>query len=409
MRLAAGDCHVPLAGLSQKFHSPSVGETMSHVAPCSRHGGVNTGKELGMAAGATRQGNARAGQRLRSAFAGALAFGSLLGASLALTGCNQVFTVAVDGSSTVFPISEAAAESYEGERQAKLRVTVAESGTGGGFKKFCRGDIHVQGASRPILKREMEECRKAGIRYVELPVAFDALSVVVHPDNALQSITVEQLKVMWSPDAQGKIDDWRDVDPAFPNLPLTLYGPGTASGTFDYFTEAVVGKAKSSRTDFTPSEDDNLLVQGISSDRGALGYFGMSYYTANKGKVRALGISYKGGPPVYPTAETVQSGAYQPLARPLFIYVRADALDLAPVRAFVLFYLDNAPRLAAEVGFVGLPPQAYEIGRRRVIERQTGTGFSGAQDVGGNIKEILARPLTDAPPAPDAPPAKTGK
>jgi phosphate transport system substrate-binding protein len=323
----------------------------------------------------------------------------------ALAACNQVFVVSIDGSSTVYPISEAAAEGYMDGARVMLQASVGESGTGGGFKKFCRDELHVVGASRPILARELESCGKAGVKFIEILVAFDALSVVVHPDNPITNITVEELKTIWAPASQGKVQRWRDVNPAFPDTPLTLYGPGTASGTFDYFTEAVVGKAKSSRNDYTPSEDDNVLVQGLSSDRGGLGYFGMSYYSANKDKVRALGISFKGGPSVYPTAETVQSGAYKPLARPLFIYVNAKALELAPVRAFAEFYVDNAARLANEVGFVPLPPRAYQIARSRIDQRLTGTGFGGKQDVGGDIEEILLRPLSDAMPEAEKPAA----
>lgn len=322
------------------------------------------------------------------------------------SGGAQMFTVVVDGSSTVYPISEAAGEAYQRDQAGRVRVTVAESGTGGGFRKFCRNETHVQGASRPILAAEIEACRAAGVTFIELPIAFDALSVVVHPDNPLKDITVDDLKKIWAPEAQGKINNWRQVNPAFPEMSLTLFGPGTASGTFDYFTEAVVGEAKSSRSDYTPSEDDNVLVQGLSSDKGGLGYFGMSYYTVNKTRVRALGVSYKGGAPVYPTAETVQSGAYQPLSRPLFVYINAKALDVRPVQAFVDYYVKNAAKLATDVGFVPLPDNAYQIASERVSKRQIGTGFGGKQDVGGNITEVLARPLVEAPPAAPAEPAK---
>jgi phosphate transport system substrate-binding protein len=339
---------------------------------------------------------------------------------LALTGCGpaaapnggggtQMFTVIVDGSSTVYPISEAAGEAYQRDQAGRVRVTVAESGTGGGFRKFCRDETHVQGASRPILAAEIEACRAAGVSFIELPIAFDALSVVVHPENPLKDISVDDLKKIWAPEAQGQITNWRQVNAAFPDLALSLYGPGTASGTFDYFTEAVVGKAKSSRNDYTPSEDDNVLVQGLSSDKGGLGYFGMSYYTENRARVRALGVSYKGGAPVYPTAETVQSGAYQPLSRPLFVYINAKALNVRPVQAFVDYYLANAAKLATDVGFVPLPANAYQIAADRVAKRQTGTGFGGVQDVGGNIDEVLARPLVDAPPAPTTAPAEPAK
>jgi phosphate transport system substrate-binding protein len=218
---------------------------------------------------------------------------------------GDVFTVVVDGSSTVYPISEAAAEAYQADQGGRIRVTVAESSTGGGFRKFCRGETQVQGASRPILLDEMKTCAEAGVTVIELPIAFGALSVVVNPENPVKDLTIEELKKIWAPEAEGKVKTWKQVNAKFPDVALTLYGPGTASGTFDYFTEAVVGKAKAARTDFTPSEDDNVLVQGVSSDKGALAYFGMAYYTENKARVRALGISYQGKPPVYPTAETV--------------------------------------------------------------------------------------------------------
>lgn len=314
-------------------------------------------------------------------------------------GEKQVFTVIVDGSSTVYPIAEAAGEAYQGEEAGRVRVTVAESGTGGGFRKFCRNETHVQGASRPILADEMRACAEAGVAYIEMPIAFDALSIVVNPENPLKEITVEELKKIWGPDAQGKIMNWRQVNAKFPDLPLTLYGPGTASGTFDYFTEAVVGKAKSSRSDFTPSEDDNVLVQGLSGDRGGLAYFGMSYYTENTERVRALAVSYQGKPAVYPTAESVQNGSYQPLSRPLFVYVNASALDKKPVQDFVNYYVANAGRLATSVGFVPLPDSAYATVRERVAQRQVGTAFGGKQDVGGNIGEVMARPLSKDVPA----------
>ena len=296
------------------------------------------------------------------------------------SGGAQMFTVVVDGSSTVYPISEAAGEAYQRDQAGRVRVTVAESGTGGGFRKFCRNETHVQGASRPILAAEIEACRAAGVTFIELPIAFDALSVVVHPDNPLKDITVDDLKKIWAPEAQGKINNWRQVNPAFPEMSLTLFGPGTASGTFDYFTEAVVGEAKSSRSDYTPSEDDNVLVQGLSSDKGGLGYFGMSYYTVNKTRVRALGVSYKGGAPVYPTAETVQSGAYQPLSRPLFGVGEPGIAHHLPIDQLLLAERQWPQRLREEGGhlhlhggFAGLrthhrPPHANPVAEVPGIE-----------------------------------------
>jgi phosphate transport system substrate-binding protein len=310
-------------------------------------------------------------------------------------GSRGGFTVTVDGSSTVYPIAEAAAAAFQSEPGRKVLVTVAESGTGGGFRKFCRGETHVQGASRPILAAEMTQCAAAGVSYIEIPIAFDALSVVVHPSNPLKEISVADLKKIWEPEAQGKITNWRQVNPVFPNLPLTLYGAGPASGTFDYFTEAVVGRSKASRTDYTPSEDDNVLVQGISNDKSALGYFGMSYYVENRERVRALAIKKDAASPaVYPSIESVQAGQYLPLARPLFVYVNAAELDKKPVADFVNYYITNAPALAAKVNFVPLPPRAYEVGLKRIADREAGTAFGGKSDVGGSIEEVLARKVS---------------
>lgn len=309
-----------------------------------------------------------------------------------------VFTVVVDGSSTVFPISEAAAEKFQAQSGGKIRVTVAESGTGGGFRKFCRGETHVQGASRPITASEMTSCANSGVRYVEVPVAFDALTVVVNPSNPLKEISIADLKKIWQPEAQGRVTNWKQVNPAFPDLALSLYGPGAASGTFDYFTEAVNGKAKASRTDYTPSEDDNVLVQGVAGDRGGMGYFGMAYYEANKNRLRALAVNNgKGG--VYPTAEAVAKGQYVPLARPIFIYVNADALGRKPVADFVNYYVANGPTLSKQVGYVPLPAVAYSTGLTRVKSKAVGTAFGGKADIGASIEEVLGRKLVALPPA----------
>jgi len=310
-----------------------------------------------------------------------------------------VFTVIVDGSSTVFPISEAAGEAFQAMQKGRARVTVAESGTGGGFRKFCRGETHIQGASRPILASEMEACAAGGVKFIEIPIAFDALTVVVHPDNPVTTITSAELKKAWEPAAEGKINNWNQINPSFPNLPLKLYGAGTASGTFDYFTEAIVGKAKSSRTDYTPTEDDNVTVQGVSGDRSAMGYFGMAYLQGNSSRVRALTISHDGKPPVAPSMETVVAGLYQPLARPAFLYLNADALELTPVRMFMDFYVTGGAGFAKQVGYVPLPEEAYAELDKRITERRIGTAFGGHQSVGETISEILARPLVATPPA----------
>ena len=300
--------------------------------------------------------------------------------------------IKIDGSSTVYPITEAVAEEYQ--IATKVKVTVGISGTGGGFKKFCRGETDVQNASRPILKKEMDACKEAGIQYIELPVAYDGLTVVVNKNNDfVKSLTVEELKKMWEPSAQGKVKSWKQVNPAFPDTPLKLFGAGSDSGTFDYFTEAIVGKAKSSRGDYTASEDDNVLVQGVQSDKGGLGYFGFAYFEENEDKLRAVPIvAKKGAAAVMPTYESVKNGTYQPLARPLFIYVNATSAAFKPeVKAFINFYLDNAPKLVKEVKYIPLPANEYAAVGKHWKALKPGTGFDGTPEVGVKIEELLAR------------------
>lgn len=300
--------------------------------------------------------------------------------------------IKIDGSSTVYPITEAVAEEYQ--IATKVKVTVGISGTGGGFKKFCRGETDVQNASRPILKKEMDACKEAGIQYIELPVAYDGLTVVVNKNNDfVKSLTVEELKKMWEPSAQGKVKSWKQVNPAFPDTPLKLFGAGSDSGTFDYFTEAIVGKAKSSRGDYTASEDDNVLVQGVQSDKGGLGYFGFAYFEENQDKLKAVPIvAKKGAPAVMPTYESVKDGTYQPLARPLFIYVNATSAAFKPeVKAFINFYLDNAPTLVKEVKYIPLPANEYTAVNKHWKALKAGTGFDGTPEVGVKIEELLAR------------------
>jgi len=301
--------------------------------------------------------------------------------------------VRIDGSSTVFPVTEAVAEEFQKAKKGTVRVTVGISGTGGGFKKFCRGETDISNASRPILKREMEDCQKAGVEYFELPVAYDALSVVVHPKNTwIKSMTVEELKRIWEPAAQGKITRWNQVNPAWPDAPLKLFGAGADSGTFDYFTEAIVGKAKSSRGDYTASEDDNVLVQGVSRDVNALGFFGYAYYAENRDKLRAVPIVEKPGKPaVAPSEETVISGTYQPLSRPIFIYVNAKAIARPEVREFVQYYMTHGAKLAKEVKYVPLPAKAYELAWQHVERGKKGTVFGGVAEVGLTIEELLRR------------------
>ncbi len=298
--------------------------------------------------------------------------------------------IKIDGSSTVYPITEAVAEEFQ--KSTKVKVTVGESGTGGGFKKFCRGETDISDASRPISQKEMDACKEAGIQYIELPIAYDALTVVVNSKNDwVKSLSVDELKKIWGPGSSVK--NWKDVNPAYPDKKMGLYGPGTASGTFDYFSEAINGKAKAHRTDYTPSEDDNVLVQGVTGNVGGLAYFGMAYYEENKDKLRAIPISAKaGGPATLPSVETVENGTYQPLARPIFIYVNATAAAFKPeVKAFVNFYLDNAPTLVKEVKYVPLPTADYTAVKAHFKAMKPGTGFGGKNEVGIKITDLLDR------------------
>jgi len=309
---------------------------------------------------------------------------------------QQPFTIQIDGSSTVFPLAEAVAEGFQQQTSGRVRVTVGESGTGGGFRKFCRGETHISNASRPISASEMASCRAAGIQYVEIPVAFDALTVVVHPSNPLRSITVAQLQQIWRPEAQGQVTNWRQVNPQFPDMPLALFGPGSASGTFDYFTEAVVGRARASRTDYTPSEDDNVIVQGVASNNGGMGYFGLAYYEENRSRLRALAID-SGNGPVEPSVANAANGTYAPLSRPMFIYVNAAALRRPQVQQFTQYFLTNGARLSAQVGYIPLPAAAYQTYVQRAQRRTQGTAFGGRQAIGITIDELIARPLIVEP------------
>lgn len=287
--------------------------------------------------------------------------------------------VKADGSSTVYLITEAVAEEFQTEHRP-ARVTVGISGTGGGFKKFGTGETDVSNASRPIKKTEIELCAKNGIEYIELPVAYDGIAVVVNPKNTwCDSMTVAELKKLWQPEAKGRIMKWSDVRAGWPDKPVRLYGPGTDSGTFDYFTETVCGKERASRPDFTASEDDNTLVQGVASDEGALGYFGLAYYEANVDKLKLVAVDDErdenGKGPIAPAFETIVNGTYQPLSRPLFIYVNKKSADRHEVREFVKFYLSMAKTLAPEVGYVPLPDDIYELARKRFEGGVTGTVY----------------------------------
>ena len=316
-------------------------------------------------------------------------------AGVALFGVQavQAQVVKVDGSSTVYPITEAVAEEFQKAKKNAIKVTVGISGTGGGFKKFCRDETDFSNASRPITAKEMEDCKAAGVEYVEMPVAYDALTVVINPKNTfLKQATVDELKMLWEPAAQGKIMKWNQVNPAWPDAPIKLFGAGADSGTFDYFTEAIVGKAKSSRGDYTASEDDNVLVQGVSRDVNAIGYFGYAYYAENMSKLKALPIvPPKGGAAVAPSEDAVIKGTYQPLSRPIFVYVKAKSLQKPEVQEFIEFYMKNAAKLTKEVKYVPLPPAAYTGNIDHVKKKKLGSVFGGKNEVGITIEDLMKR------------------
>ena len=304
-------------------------------------------------------------------------------------GCerSETKTIRVDGSSTVFPITEAVAEEFQ-KTNPGVRVTVGISGTGGGFKKFCTGETDISDASRPIKPTEEELAQKNGVDYIELPVAFDGLSVVVNSaSDFVDALSVEELKRIWQPDSGVK--RWSDVRAGWPERELHLYGPGTDSGTFDYFTEAIVGKERACRPDFTASEDDNVLVQGIAGDRDALGYLGYAYFVENKQRLKLIPVD-SGSGPVAPSEETIRSGTYRPLSRPVFIYVNTGSAKRLEVQEFVRYYLTHAAALVKQVGYIPLPERVYELALERFKQRKTGSAFAGAASrVGLGLEELL--------------------
>ena len=310
-------------------------------------------------------------------------------------GSREVFAqgvVKIDGSSTVYPITEAVAEEFQ--KSTGTKVTVGISGTGGGFKKFARGETDIQNASRPIKAEEMKAAQAGGIQYLELPIAYDALTVVVNAQNKwVDYITISELKKIWEPEAQGKIMKWNQIRPEWPDKEIHLYGAGSDSGTFDYFTEAVNGKSKASRADFTASEDDNVLVQGVEGDLYAMGYMGYSYYYAHRQRLKALAIEWdaKNKIATRPSKQTVLAGSYAPLSRPLFVYVNVKSLDKPEVKKFMDFYFENVARLAEEVQYVPLPESAYTVIKDRYTNRKIGTGFGGKGDMAVPIDEILKK------------------
>lgn len=284
--------------------------------------------------------------------------------------------ISIDGSSTVFPINEAMAEEFQ--KSSEVKVTVASSGTGGGFKKLCSKEIDIAGASRPIKPSEVEACKTNNVEYIELPVAYDGLVVVVNPKNTwTDSLTVAELKNLWNPEAQNTVKTWSKVRQGFPNKEIHLFGAGVDSGTYDYFTKAIVGEEHKSRGDFTSSEDDNVLVQGVAGDPLALGFFGFAYYWENRDKLKVLAID-NGTGPVVPSVKTVEDGTYQPLSRPLFIYVRKDVAARKEVQDFIHFYLKGGRLLVKEVGYIALPDLVYENAIKTFDNKVTGTQFSGA-------------------------------
>ncbi len=307
---------------------------------------------------------------------------SVLGSTNACTTTDtERSIISIDGSSTVFPITEAVAEEFQ--KTHKARVTIGVSGTGGGFKKFCKGETQISGASRPIKPSEVKLCKKNNIEYIELPVAYDGIAIVVNAKNAFaQQITVAELKALWRPEAQSKILKWSQVRTGWPDSEIHLLGPGVDSGTYDYFTKAIVGQEHSSRGDYTSSTDPNVLVQGISRDPLALGFFGLAYYEANKSALKLLpvddGKPGNGPGPIAPSQKTVGDGTYQPLSRPIFIYVSNSATQRPDVRAFVDFYIEHAATLAQEVGYIALPQRSYKLAAQRFEGRVLGSVFSGS-------------------------------
>ena len=297
--------------------------------------------------------------------------------------------VEVDGSSTVFPVTEAVAEEFK-NAVPNVQVKVGISGTGGGFKKFVRGETDISNASRPILQAEADQAKAAGIEFVELPICYDALTVAVHPSCDWikdDTITIEQLKIIWEPAAEGKIKKWNQVDPSWPDAEIKLFGPGADSGTFDYFTEVVCGKAKQSRGDFTASEDDNTLVQGIEGDKHALGYLPYAYYEPNKAKMKALKIK-KGDAAVGPSIATVKDSSYA-LSRPLFVYVSVKSLEKPEVKKFAEFYVASAVILATEVKYVPFESSLYDLVKARLAKKSAGSMFAGEAETHQKLEEVL--------------------
>ena len=300
-------------------------------------------------------------------------------------------SIIVDGSSTVFPITEAVAEEFGILTGGAVRVTVGVSGTGGGFKKFCNEETDISSASRPVKATEIEMCARNGVEFIEIPVAIDGVTVMVHPDNNfVECITIEELNTVWRPEAEREITRWNQVRPDWPDGTMRLYGPGVDSGTFDYFTQVVNGQSQSSRGDYTASEDDNVLVQGISGDKNSLGFFGYAYFSENTHRLKPVSVDGGGGC-VEPTVETINDGAYSPLSRPLFVYVTKAAAGEAYIKEFIRFFLSQDGRaLADEVGYISFPGQVYDLALARFENSKTGTLFGGDTPQRGPVEDVLA-------------------
>ncbi|ACK71210.1 phosphate binding protein [Gloeothece citriformis PCC 7424] len=318
--------------------------------------------------------------------------------AILLQACSQVSSentepIKIDGSSTVYPITQKIVEKYnQGNASDPVEIQESVSGTTGGFNKFCAGETDINAASRPISEQEMQDCASKEVRYIELPIAFDAITVVVNQQNDwAEDISVEDLRKMWQPEAEGKITNWNQVNPDWPDRPLNLFAPGKDSGTFDYFTEAITGTTDSSRTDYVASEDDETIVTGVSQDPNALGYFGYAYYERNQDKLKPLGID-NGQGAVLPSPETVENAQYQPLARPLFIYVNAKTAQNKPaLEEFVKFYLKNAPTAVSEVGYIPLPEEGYHLANIHFNRFKVGTVFEGRSEFNLTLEELLTK------------------
>ena len=298
--------------------------------------------------------------------------------------------IAIDGSSTVFPITEAVAEEFGYLTNGNVRVTVGVSGTGGGFKKFCNGETQVTDASRPIRGSEVALCAAGGVEYIELPVAVDGLTVVVNQDNDfVECITVAELNKMWAPEAEDTITAWNQVRADWPADDMELYAPGVDSGTFDYFTDTVNGDSGASRGDFTASEDDNVLVTGVSGSRNGIGYFGYAYYVENAGRLKAVAVDGGAGC-VAPTEAAINDGSYSPLSRPLFIYVRKDAAQTPHIAEFIRYFLSKeGQQLAAEVGYIPYPQEVYDLALAKFENGTIGAAFGGDNPMEGSVAEVL--------------------